>query len=66
MHVVITDLFTGDCEFTGKSNVECVRVQFDESEPEAVIACNQLVRVLRFRKTLLTKQSPASRTGDRS
>lgn len=52
LYVVITDLLpAAECELTGKSAVECVRVRLDESTPEAVIATKELLRILRFRKT---------------
>lgn len=50
MRVLITDLFTGDCELTGKCDAECVRVVLDEAAPEAVIATSELIRLLRFQK----------------
>ncbi len=50
MRVVITDLLTAECELTGKANVECVRVQLDESTPEMVIQPNEMIRLLRFKK----------------
>lgn len=50
MRVVISDLATGECELTGKSDVECVRVMLDEASPEAVIATSELIRLLRFQK----------------
>ena len=50
MKIVITDLFTGECELTGKNDAECVRVVLDEESPESVIATSELIRLLRFRK----------------
>ena len=50
MRVLITDLLTTECELTGKSDAECVRVVLDEESPEAVIATSELIRLLRFRK----------------
>lgn len=55
MRVVISDLFIGDCELTGKSETECVRVQLGEASPESVIATKELLRVLRFHKTQQSK-----------
>ena len=56
MRVVITDLSTGKCELTGRSNVEVVRVRLDEATPEVLITPNELVKLLRFKK----KQEPVS------
>ncbi len=50
MNIVITDLLTSECELTGKSDAECVRVVLDEDSPEAVIATSELIRLLRFHK----------------
>ena len=50
MRVLITDLFTSECELTGKSDAECVRVVLGEQSPEAVIATSELIRLLRFTK----------------
>jgi hypothetical protein len=56
LHVVITDLLPScSCELTGKSDVECVRVRFDDTTPEAVIATKELLRLLRFRKSQQNK-----------
>jgi len=57
MRVVITDLLTGDCELTGRSGVECVRVQMDEATPEIVMLPSELVRLLRFKKKQLSAAS---------
>ena len=56
MRVVITDLLTGDCELTGRSNVEVVRVQLDEATPEVLISAKELVKLLRLKK----RQEPVS------
>ena len=56
MRVVISDLFIGECELTGKSGTECVRVQFDDSSPEAVVATTELFRLLRFQRKQKEKQ----------
>ena len=62
LHVIITDLLpSGDCELTGKSAVECVRVRLDQSTPEAIIAIKELLRILRFRKKIETR-TPLSDT----
>jgi hypothetical protein len=50
MNVIITDFLTGDCEFSGRSNTDCVRVALDESTPEAVISTAELIKWLRFKK----------------
>ena len=50
MRVVITDLLTSSCELSGKSDVECIRVQLDESTPEMVVMPAELLRLLRFKK----------------
>jgi hypothetical protein len=59
MRVVISDLFIGECELTGKSETECVRVQFDDSSPEAVVATTELFRLLRFQRKQKEKQDKA-------
>ena len=56
MRVVISDLLTGECELTGRSNVEVVRVQLDEATPEVLIAAKELVKLLRLKK----RQEPVS------
>jgi hypothetical protein len=58
MRVVITDLLTGDCELTGRSNVEVVRVQLDEATPEVNVTTKELVKLLRLKK----RQEPVSAT----
>ena len=50
MNVVIHDLVSGECELSGKANVECVRVSFDEKTPEAIISTAEFVKLLRFKK----------------
>lgn len=60
MKVVITDLLVGECELTGKPDVDCVRVRLDEASPEAVIAASEVMRLIRFKKKQLDKQSDAS------
>lgn len=50
MNVVIHDLVSGECELSGKANVECVRVTLDEKTPEAVISTAEFVKLLRFKK----------------
>ena len=63
MRVIITDLLTGDCELTGRSNVEVTRVQLDPDTPEVLIAPKELVKLLRLKK----KQEPVgtSKTQDK-
>ena len=56
MRVVITDLTTGNCELTGRSNVEVVRVQLDEGSPEVLVTTRELVKLLR----LMKRQEPVS------
>jgi hypothetical protein len=56
MRVVISDLLTGNCELTGRSNVEVARVQLDEAMPEVLITPKELVKLLRLKK----KQEPVS------
>lgn len=56
MKVWITDFFKGECELTGKADVECVRVRLDDAAPEAVIAATELVRLLRFHRKQQEKQ----------
>ncbi len=68
MNVVIHDLVSGECELSGKSNVECVRVTLDEKTPEAVISTAEFVKLLRFKKKQASKgdadraPSPAAKT----
>jgi hypothetical protein len=50
MRVIISDLVTGDCELTGRSNVEVVRVQLDEATPEVFITTKELAKLLRLKK----------------
>ena len=57
MNVVIHDLVSGECELSGKSNVECVRVTFDEKTPEAVISTAEFVKLLRFKKKQASKNA---------
>ncbi len=49
MNVVIHDLVSGECELSGKANVECVRVTLDEKTPEAIISTAEFVKFLRFK-----------------
>ena len=61
MNVVIHDLVSGECELSGKANVECVRVTFDEKTPEAIISTAEFVKLLRFKKKQEeNKDSPRS------
>ena len=57
MNVVIHDLVSGECELSGKSNVECVRVTLDEGTPEAVISTAEFVKFLRFKKKQASKNA---------
>lgn len=61
MRVLITDLFMGECELTGKTDAECVRVKLDEAAPEAVLATSELIRLLRFQKKQHDKQAESSK-----
>lgn len=63
MKVIISDLLMGECELTGKGDVECVRVKLDETAPEAVIATSELIRLVRFQKKQNAKQADASKGG---
>ncbi len=64
MRVVITELTTGTCELSGKTETEVVRVQLDENSPPAVIATSSLIKLLRFKQTQQAKQNlPPSRPG---
>ena len=69
MNVVIHDLVSGECELSGKTNVECVRVSFDEKTPEAIISTAEFVKLLRFKKKQASKgdaalsPSPAAKSG---
>ena len=66
MRVLITDLFTGECELTGKKDAECVRVKLDETAPDAVIAIQELLRLLRFQKRQNDKQAQSLTKGTHS
>jgi hypothetical protein len=67
MRVLITDLFTGECELTGKKDAECVRVKLDDAAPEAVVATSELFRLLRFHvKQVQKKQAESSTKGTHS
>jgi hypothetical protein len=50
MRVVITDLVTGTCDLTGKSDTECVKMSFDDATPEVVCVPAELIKLLRLRK----------------
>ena len=50
MRVVIQDLVTGTCDLTGKENVECLQVQFDDLPAESVCVPAELIKLLRLRK----------------
>jgi len=50
MRVIITDLLTGQCELTGRSDVEVVSVELDEGTPVVQITPRELVKLLRLRK----------------
>ena len=50
MNVRIFDFLKGDCEISGKGDVDCVRVALDDATPEAVISVTELVKILRFKK----------------
>lgn len=66
MRVLITELFTGECELTGKKDIEVVRVKLDEAAPEAVVATSELFRLLRFHvKQIQKKQAETSSKGPR-
>ena len=50
MRVIVSDLVNGDCELTGRSNIEVVRVQLDDATPEVFITTKELVKLLRLKK----------------
>ena len=62
MKIVITELFTGECELTGKKETECCRVKLDEAAPEAVVATSELFRLLRFHVKQVQKKQAQSTT----
>lgn len=62
LRVVITDLLVGECELTGKTDAECVRVQFDEDSPEALIATTEFFRLLRFERKQREKREKSKPT----
>lgn len=63
MHVIITDLLIADCDLSGRTDVECVRVQLEAETPEVVIRTTELVRLLRLKKKQAGGNSqPASKT----
>ena len=66
MQAIITGLFEGECELTGKTDVECFRVRLDDASPEAVIATSELVRLLRFQKKQDEKQTKVTPKEPRS
>ena len=65
MHVVITDFVTAECEFSGRSAIECVLVSLDEATPQAVISTGELVKWLRFQKKQEEKRRKKSAAGNR-
>lgn len=62
LRVVISDLLVAECELTGKTETECVRVQFDDESPDAVIATTELFRLLRFQRKQMEKRQQARTT----
>jgi hypothetical protein len=50
MRVVVTDLLTGTCELTGRSEVEVVRVQLEENSSEVAMIPAELIKQLRLKK----------------
>jgi len=50
MRVVITDLMAGTCDLTGRKDVECLKVQLDDTTPEVVCVPAELIKLLRLRK----------------
>ena len=66
MKVVISDFLTAECEFSGKSDAECVCVCLDETTPEAVISTAELFKWLRFKKKQEEKQQDSKRAVPRS
>ena len=61
MKVVISDFLTAECEFSGKSDAECVSVCLDDATPEAVISTAELIKWLRFKKKQEEKQQDNKR-----
>lgn len=54
MRVLITDLLIAECDLSGKSGVECVRVQLGENEPEVTITPAELLKQLKLKKKMDT------------
>ncbi len=50
MRVIVTDVLTSTCDLTGKENVECLRVQFDDHSAEICCVPAELIKLLRLRK----------------
>lgn len=63
MRVVITDLVTGTCDLTGKSDTECVKVLFDDSTPEVVCVPAELIKLLRLKKKQDGGNKPPEKKG---
>ena len=56
MRVIVTDLLTGTCELTGRSEVELLRVLLDDNAPEVAMIPAELIKQLRLKK----RQEPVS------
>ncbi len=50
MRVIIIDVVNATCDLTGRENVECLRVQLDDSTPEIFCVSAELIKLLRLRK----------------
>lgn len=50
MRIIITDLLTGTCDLTGKENVECLKVQLDDSTPDVLCVPAELIKLLRLQR----------------
>jgi hypothetical protein len=63
MRIVITDLMSGTCDLTGKENVECLKVQFDDLQAEVVCVPAELIKLVRLRKKQDGGNKPQEKKG---
>lgn len=63
LNVVITDLMPGTCELTGKEDAECIKVQLEVGTPELICRPAELIKLLRLRKRLETRDKPTEKKG---
>jgi hypothetical protein len=63
MRVYISDLVTGTCDLTGKKEVECLKVQLDDSPTEVLCVPAELIKLLRLRKKQDGGVKPSDKKG---